>query len=142
MGAELIEYDRQTDVALLEVNQAGLPALGFAVDKLKEGQSVLGMGSSLQLPVSSSLGIVSGLNVELPGKKNSSLIQTDVAFNPGASGGPLLNSDGQVVGLLGQIYSSTGNFSGMSFAVPVDEIKTLLDKWRVTERLSPGAQAQ
>ena len=89
------------------------------------------MGSALQLPISSVTGIVSALNVKLPGRKGSHLIQTDVAINPGSSGGPLLNSNGDVVGMISQIYTSTGSFSGTSFAVPSSEILRLLNKWDV-----------
>jgi len=99
--AKIVWLNTRNDVALLEVNtdmKVGIPlVLSDAI--LLEGQSVLSIAGSFDLSVSSSLGIVSALNVTLPNKKHLKLIQTDAAINPGSSGGPLLNAQGEVVGV-------------------------------------------
>ena len=129
MKATLLHSDLASDVALLLIDLGGLPVLELSTSALKEGQMVLGIGAAFGLPVSSSLGIVSALNVELGKASSVSLVQTDVSVNPGSSGGALVDANGDVVGLLTKIYSNTGTFSGSSFAVPAAKLNQLLEKW-------------
>jgi len=111
--AEVVWLDKRLDVALLKVKYAkpinGLKLSGYAA---VEGQPVLAISGAFALPLSSSAGIISSTDVQLSSKSNSVLLQTDVAINPGSSGGPLLNSSGQVIGMISKIYSQTGTFSG------------------------------
>ncbi|NNC98759.1 MAG: trypsin-like serine protease [Gammaproteobacteria bacterium] len=128
-AAELVYLDRASDLALLRVDVGMLPVLEISDKQLVEGQSVLGIGAAFGLSVSSSLGIVSALNVRLNTVKVAGMIQTDVSVNPGSSGGALLDSDGEVVGLITKIYSKTGTFAGSSFAVPAAKITSMLEAW-------------
>ncbi len=130
LNATLLRSDSGSDIALLQVNSGQLPTLMLSENSLKEGQSVLGIGAAFSLSMSSSLGIVSALDVKLPALSKTPLIQTDVSVNPGTSGGALINSSAEVAGLITKIYSSTGVFSGSSFAVPAKKIKGLLQRWR------------
>ena len=130
--AKVVWLNKRSDVALLEVNVRAneLPrGLSLTSDEVLEGQSVLSIaGSFFGLSVSSSLGIVSAVDVRLPGKKKLRLIQTDAAINPGASGGPLLDSQSRVVGVISSIYTKTGTFSGAAFAVPATHVLNLINK--------------
>jgi len=127
--AEVVWLDKRLDVALLKVKYAkpinGLKLSGYAA---VEGQPVLAISGAFALPLSSSAGIISSTDVQLSSKSNSVLLQTDVAINPGSSGGPLLNSSGQVIGMISKIYSQTGTFSGTSFAVPSSQLIELLKR--------------
>ena len=116
------------DVALLEVDMksSSYGALTLSEQYVVEGQSVLSIAGSFDLSVSSSLGIISAVNVTLPSKKKLKLIQTDAVINPGSSGGALLDSDGHVVGLISNIYTKTGTFSGTAFAIPSLKIKEII----------------
>jgi S1-C subfamily serine protease len=129
LNATLLQRDSANDLALLQVKAGQLPRLTLSDGTLKEGQSVLGIGAAFSLSMSSSVGIVSALDVKLNALSSVSLIQTDVSVNPGTSGGALVNSSSEVVGLISKIYSSTGVFSGSSFAVPAKNIKRLLEQW-------------
>ena len=126
--ARLIGSDKNTDVALLKIDAAELPVLAIGdPNRLRVGEWVLAIGSPFGLENTVTAGIVSAKAREtgdyLP------FIQTDVAVNPGNSGGPLINMDGQAIGINSQIYSRTGGFMGISFAIPIDEAM------RVTEQL-------
>ena len=126
--ADVIWLSRKKDIALLEVNyNTGLfKPLILSDEVVMEGQSILSISGSFHLSISSSLGIVSAVDVLLPSKKGIPLIQTDAVVNPGSSGGPLLNSKGEVIGLISNIFSKTGDFSGVSFAVPSPIVKELV----------------
>lgn len=120
--AQLIGADRRSDVALLKINATGLPApvaIGNPMH-LAVGEWVLAIGSPFGFDSSATSGIVSAKGRSLPSENYVPFIQTDVAINPGNSGGPLFNLKGEVVGVNSQIYSRTGVFMGVSFAIPID----------------------
>jgi serine protease Do len=119
--AELVGADERSDIALLKVEASDLPVvkIGKSAD-LKVGEWVMAIGTPFGFDHSVSVGVVSALGRSLPSENYVPFIQTDVAINPGNSGGPLFNLDGEVVGINSQIYSRTGGFMGLSFAIPVD----------------------
>ncbi|ALG69279.2 DegQ family serine endoprotease [Beggiatoa leptomitoformis] len=137
--AELIGADQRTDLALLKLNATDLPfvKLGSSND-LKVGEWVLAIGSPFGFEYSATAGIVSAKGRSLPSDSYVPFIQTDVAINPGNSGGPLFNLDGEVVGINSQIYSRTGGFMGLSFAIPVDVMKNIIDQLRESGKVSRG----
>ncbi|MFO7592944.1 MAG: DegQ family serine endoprotease [Pseudomonadota bacterium] len=119
--AELIGADKRSDIALLKVDAGDLPEIEVGTSKdLKVGEWVMAIGSPFGFDHSVSVGVVSALGRNLPSENYVPFIQTDVAINPGNSGGPLFNLDGEVVGINSQIYSRTGGFMGLSFAIPID----------------------
>ena len=121
LAAELIGTDVQTDIALLKVNAKDLPTVTLGSSKnLKPGQWVIAIGSPFGFEYSVTAGIISAIGRNLPSENYVPFIQTDVAVNPGNSGGPLFNLDGKVVGINSQIYSHTGGFMGLSFAIPIE----------------------
>ncbi len=134
---KLIGSDQRTDVALVKVEGAGLPALKIGdPQRIRVGEWVLAIGSPFGLENTVTAGIVSAKGRDtgdyLP------FIQTDVAVNPGNSGGPLLNMRGEVIGINSQIYSRTGGFMGISFAIPIDEAIRVSDQLRATGRVVRG----
>lgn len=121
LSARLVGSDRRSDVALLKVDATGLPAVVIGnANKLHVGDWVLAIGSPFGFDSSATAGIVSAKGRTLPDENYVSFIQTDVPINPGNSGGPLFNLKGEVVGVNSQIYSGTGGFMGLSFAIPID----------------------
>ena len=120
--AKIVGVDRRSDLALLKIEATGLTALEFAnVDQLKVGEWVLAIGSPFGLDYSASVGIVSAIRRSIPtdmGDNYVPFIQSDVALNPGNSGGPLLNLEGKVIGINSLIFSRSGGSIGLSFAVP------------------------
>ena len=119
--ATVVGTDARSDIALLKINASGLPKLTVGdPDKLKVGEWVLAIGSPFGFESSATSGIVSAKRRSLPKENYVPFIQTDVAINPGNSGGPLFNLRGEVIGVNSQIYSRTGGFMGLSFAVPID----------------------
>ena len=118
--AKVIGTDTRTDIALIKIDaKKPLPALDLAAPApVKQGEWVVAIGSPFGFENSVTAGIVSGVHRALPGGQMTPFIQTDVAVNPGNSGGPLLNAAGQVVGVNSQIYSRSGGFMGLSFAIP------------------------
>src|SRR5688572_29471034 len=144
--AKVVGADERTDVALLKVDQSGLPVarLGKSSD-LQPGQWVAAIGSPFGFANTITAGIVSATERALPAETYLPFIQTDVAVNPGNSGGPLLNLDGEVVGINSMIYSRTGGYMGVSFAIPIeaalDVSKQLREHGKVTRgRLGIGIQ--
>jgi serine protease Do len=134
--AKVIGADRRTDIAVIKVEATGLPAVRFGdPTKLKVGEWVVAIGSPFGFENTVTAGIVSAKGRSLPQENFVPFIQTDVAINPGNSGGPLFNMRGEVVGINSQIYSRTGGFMGLSFAIPIDVAldiqKQLRDKGRV-----------
>lgn len=116
--AEVVGTDPRTDLAILKIDGKGFPALTLAdSDDLRVGEWVLAIGSPFNLDYSVTAGIVSAIGRDL-GENYVPFIQTDVAINPGNSGGPLLNLDGEVVGINAQIYTRSGGYMGVSFAIP------------------------
>lgn len=135
--AKLIGADKRSDVAVVKIEAAGLPAVRVGdVNRLKVGEWVMAIGSPFGLENTVTAGIVSAKQRDtgdyLP------FIQTDVAINPGNSGGPLLNMRGEVVGINSQIYSRSGGFMGISFSIPIDEAMRVSDQLRANGRVSRG----
>ena len=119
--ARVVGTDERTDIAVLKIAAAGLPVVHFGDPaKLRPGQWVLAIGSPFGFENSATAGIVSAMGRSLPSENYVPFIQTDVAVNPGNSGGPLFNLQGEVVGINSQIFSRTGGFMGVSFAIPID----------------------
>ncbi|MBX3658707.1 MAG: DegQ family serine endoprotease [Ramlibacter sp.] len=135
--AKIVGADKRTDVAVVKIEATGLPAVKVGdVGRLKVGEWVMAIGSPFGLENTVTAGIVSAKQRDtgdyLP------FIQTDVAINPGNSGGPLINMRGEVVGINSQIYSRSGGFMGISFAIPMDEAIRVSDQLRATGRVSRG----
>jgi len=121
LEAELVGKDPTIDVALLKVDAEGLPTVDVGdPQSLNVGEWVVAIGSPFGFENSVTAGIVSAKGRSLPTDNYTNFIQTDVAVNPGNSGGPLFNLDGEVVGINAQIYSKSGGFMGLSFAIPID----------------------
>ena len=131
-AAKVIGVDKRSDVALIKIAATGLPFVHFGDPaKIKPGQWAIAIGSPFGFENSVTAGVVSATGRTLPDENNSSyvpFIQTDAAVNPGNSGGPLFNVDGQVVGINSQIYSRTGGYMGMSFAIPIDVALSVKDQ--------------
>lgn len=135
--AKIVGSDKRTDVAVVKIDAAGLPAVKVGdLNRLRVGEWVMAIGSPFGLDNSVTAGIVSAKQRDtgdyLP------FIQTDVAINPGNSGGPLINMRGEVVGINSQIYSRSGGFMGISFAIPMDEAIRVSDQLRASGRVSRG----
>jgi len=135
--ARIIGSDKRTDVAVVKIDGAGFPAVKIGdIGRLKVGEWVMAIGSPFGLENTVTAGIVSAKQRDtgdyLP------FIQTDVAINPGNSGGPLINMRGEVVGINSQIYSRSGGFMGISFAIPIDEAMRVSEQLRVSGRVSRG----
>lgn len=137
--AKLIGSDRKSDVALLKIEASGLPAVRIGdPNRLKVGEWVLAIGSPFGFENSVTAGIVSAKGRSLPQENFVPFIQTDVAVNPGNSGGPLFNLRGEVVGVNSQIYSRTGGFMGLSFAIPIDVAMDIQQQLRATGKVTRG----
>jgi serine protease Do len=137
--AKVIGADRRTDVALIKIDATGLPVVRMGdPNKLRVGEWVLAIGSPFGFDSSVTAGIVSAKGRNLPSEMLVPYIQTDVAINPGNSGGPLFNLAGEVVGINSQIYSRTGGYMGVSFAIPIDVAMDIQNQLRTTGRVSRG----
>ena len=137
--AKIIGSDEASDVAVLKVEAEKLPVLEFGdSDELKVGEWVLAIGSPFGFDHSVTAGIVSAKGRSLPSDNYVPFIQTDVAINPGNSGGPLFNLDGEVVGINSQIYSRTGGFMGLSFAIPIEMAVDVANQIKETGTVSRG----
>ncbi len=135
--AKIIGADKRTDVAVVKIEGTGLPAVRIGdVSRLRVGEWVMAIGSPFGLENTVTAGIVSAKQRDtgdyLP------FIQTDVAVNPGNSGGPLINMSGEVVGINSQIYSRSGGFMGISFAIPIDEAMQVSEQLRTSGRVTRG----
>lgn len=135
--AKVLGADRRSDVAVLKIEATGLPVVKLGdINRLKVGEWVVAIGSPFGFDNTVTAGIVSAKARDtgdfLP------LIQTDVAINPGNSGGPLLNLKGEVVGINSQIYSQSGGFMGISFAIPIDEAMRVANELRASGRVVRG----
>jgi serine protease Do len=135
--AKIVGSDKRTDVAVVKIDATGLPAVRVGdPNRLKVGEWVMAIGSPFGLENTVTAGIVSAKGRDtgdyLP------FIQTDVAINPGNSGGPLINLRGEVVGINSQIYSRSGGFMGISFAIPIDEASRVAEQLRVSGRVQRG----
>ena len=139
LNAIVIGTDPRSDVALLKVDATDLPVVSIGnSDELEVGEWVLAIGSPFGFDFSVTAGIVSATGRALPNENYVPFIQTDVAINPGNSGGPLFNLDGDVIGINSQIYSRTGSFSGLSFAIPIEMAMDVSDQLRDTGAVSRG----
>ena len=137
--AKVVGTDEPSDVALLKIDADGLPAVRLGTGyELKVGEWVLAIGSPFGFDHSVTAGIVSAKGRSLPRENYVPFIQTDVAINPGNSGGPLFNLQGEVVGVNSQIFSRTGGFMGLSFAIPIDVAMDVADQLRDKGRVSRG----
>ncbi len=136
---KVIGTDKRSDVALLKIDAMGLPKVNIgSTNSLKVGEWVLAIGSPFGFDHSVTAGIVSAKGRNLPSENYVPFIQTDVAINPGNSGGPLFNLKGEVVGINSQIYSRTGGFMGLSFAIPIEMAMSVVDQLRSSGRVSRG----
>ncbi|WP_244264847.1 Do family serine endopeptidase, partial [Vreelandella boliviensis] len=139
LSAEVIGSDPQTDVALLKIDASDLPTLTLGdSDELKVGEWVAAIGSPFGFDHSVTAGIVSAINRTLPRDAYVPFIQTDVAINPGNSGGPLFNLDGEVVGINSQIFTRSGGFMGVSFAIPINVAMDVAEQLREGGRVDRG----
>ncbi|MEK9917125.1 MAG: DegQ family serine endoprotease [Betaproteobacteria bacterium] len=137
--AEVIGVDPRTDVAVIKIDADNLPAVSIGdPDKLRVGDWVLAIGSPFGFESTVTSGIVSAKGRSLPQENYVPFIQTDVAINPGNSGGPLFNLDGEVVGINSQIYSRTGGFMGLSFAIPINVAIDIADQLKTDGRVKRG----
>ena len=137
--AKLIGADRKTDIALLKIDATGLPKVTQGdPGKLKVGEWVVAIGSPFGFENSVTAGIVSAKGRSLAQENFVPFIQTDVAINPGNSGGPLFNLKGEVVGINSQIYSRTGGFMGLSFAIPIDVAMDITNQLITSGKVSRG----
>ena len=135
--AKVIGADKRSDVALVKIEATGLPTVRIGdVGRLKVGEWVIAIGSPFGLENTVTAGIVSAKSRDTGDYLQ--LIQTDVAINPGNSGGPLINMRGEVVGINSQIYSRSGGYMGISFAIPIDEATRVSDSLRVNGRVIRG----
>jgi serine protease Do len=137
--ARVIGADKRTDVALIKIDAANLPVVRVGdPGRLKVGEWVVAIGSPFGFENTVTAGIVSAKGRSLPQENFVPFIQTDVAINPGNSGGPLFNMKGEVVGINSQIYSRTGGFMGLSFAIPIDVALDIQQQLRDRGRVSRG----
>lgn len=139
LEAELVGADKASDLALLKVKAQNLPTVKVGdSDKLEVGEWVLAIGSPFGFDYSVTSGIVSALGRSLPKENYVPFIQTDVAINPGNSGGPLFDLNGNVVGINSQIYTRSGGFMGLSFAIPINVAMDVVDQLKAHGHVSRG----
>jgi serine protease Do len=139
LRGEVIGTDKRSDVALLKIDATDLPVARIGTStSLEVGEWVLAIGSPFGFDYSATAGIVSAKGRSLPRENYVPFIQTDVAINPGNSGGPLFNQEGEVVGVNSQIYSRTGGYMGVSFAIPIEVAMDVADQLKTTGRVSRG----
>ncbi len=138
--AKLLGIDKRTDVALLKIDAKDLPAVKLGNPKnIKVGEWVAAIGSPFGLENTMTVGVISAKGRALPQQENYvPFIQTDVAINPGNSGGPLFNTNGEVIGINSQIYSRTGGYMGLSFAIPIDVAMDVAEQLKNNGRVVRG----
>jgi len=137
--AKVIGADERTDVAVIKINGTNLPIVKLGdPSRLKPGQWVLAIGSPFGFENSATAGIISATARAVPGENYVPFIQTDVPVNPGNSGGPLFNLAGEVIGINSQIFSRTGGFMGVSFAIPIDVARNVEEQLIKTGRVVRG----
>src|SRR5690606_3442765 len=139
LEAKVVGYDERTDVAVIKVEARNLPTVRIGdPSQLKPGQWVVAIGSPFGMQNSVTAGIVSATSRDLPQDGAVPFIQTDAAVNPGNSGGPLFNLQGEVVGINSQIYSQNGGYMGLSFAIPIDIADNVREQLIKTGRVTRG----
>ena len=137
--AKVIGADERTDVAVIKINATNLPTVRLGdPSRLKAGQWVLAIGSPFGFENTATAGIISATSRSVPGENYVPFIQTDVPVNPGNSGGPLFNMAGEVIGINSQIFSRTGGFMGVSFAIPIDVARNVEEQLIKTGRVVRG----
>ncbi len=137
--AKVIGTDKKTDVALIKIDAKDLPTVKIGESNdIKVGQWVAAVGSPFGFENSVTAGIVSATSRSLPGGSYVPFIQTDVAVNPGNSGGPLFDLDGNVVGINSQIYSASGGYMGLSFAIPIDVAMNVMQQLKTAGHVTRG----
>jgi serine protease Do len=137
--AKVVGVDKRTDVALLKIDATGLPAVRTGdAERAKVGEWVVAMGSPFGFENTVTAGIISAKARRLPDENYVPFLQTDVAINPGNSGGPLFNLAGEVIGINSQIYSRSGGFMGISFAIPIDVAMKVKDQLQKYGKVSRG----
>lgn len=139
LPAKVIGADERSDIALLKIDATQLPTVKVGdPHKLKVGQWVLAIGSPFGFEHTATQGIISALGRSLPRDNYVPFIQTDAAVNPGNSGGPLFNLEGEVIGVNSQIYSRTGGYQGVSFAIPIDVAIDVAQQLKASGKVSRG----
>jgi len=143
MKAKVIGADKRSDVALVKVEAANLPVLKLGDSStMRVGEWVVAIGSPFGFTSSVTAGILSAKSRDLPADSTASdavpFLQTDVAVNPGNSGGPLFNLKGEVVGINSQIFSRTGSYAGISFAIPIDYATNVIDQLKKSGKVTRG----
>ncbi|MCX4025496.1 DegQ family serine endoprotease [Endozoicomonas sp. SM1973] len=139
LEAKLIGADKRSDLALLKIKAKNLPTVELGTtDNLKPGQWVIAIGSPFGFDYSVTAGIISAINRSLPSENYVPFIQTDVAINPGNSGGPLFDMDGKVIGVNSQIFTRSGGFMGLSFAIPIDVVMNVVSQLKDKGYVSRG----
>lgn len=139
MKAKLVGADPRSDVALLKIEGDGLPTVKIgSSEELKAGEWVVAIGSPFGFDHTVTAGVVSAKGRSLPNESYVPFIQTDVAINPGNSGGPLFNLEGEVVGINSQIFTRSGGFMGLSFAIPIDVAMDVANQLREDGKVSRG----
>ncbi|MCW9025590.1 MAG: DegQ family serine endoprotease [Gammaproteobacteria bacterium] len=139
LKAEVLGYDERSDLALLKIEAKNLPVVKLGKSsELKVGEWAMAIGSPFGFDHSVSVGVISAIGRNLPSENYVPFIQTDVAINPGNSGGPLFNLDGEVIGINSQIYSRTGGFMGLSFAIPVDVALDVISQLKEKGKVARG----
>ena len=139
LKATLIGTDERSDLALLKVDAENLPVVSIGTsENLKVGEWVLAIGSPFGFDHTVTAGIVSGKKRNLPNESYVPYIQTDVAINPGNSGGPLFNLNGEVVGVNAQIYTRSGGFMGVSFAIPAETLSNVYRQLKEEGKVKRG----
>ncbi len=137
--AKVVGADKQSDVAVLKIDASGLPTVKIGdPPQSKVGQWVVAIGSPYGFDNTVTSGIISAKSRALPDENYTPFIQTDVPVNPGNSGGPLFNLQGEVIGINSMIYSQTGGFQGLSFAIPINEAIKVKDELVKTGHVSRG----
>jgi serine protease Do len=139
LPGRVVGIDQASDIALLKVDGKGLPTVAIGdADTLKVGQWVLAIGAPFGFDRTATQGIVSALGRNLPSDHYVPFIQTDVPINPGNSGGPLFDTQGRVVGVNSQIFSGTGGYMGLSFAIPIDVAMHVAEQLRTDGKVTRG----
>jgi len=139
ISAKVIGTDPRSDIALLKIDGDALPTVKLGDStKLKVGQWVLAIGSPFGFERTATQGIISALGRSLPRENYVPFIQTDAAVNPGNSGGPLFNLEGEVIGINAQIYSRSGGYQGVSFAIPMDVVMDVVAQLKTNGKVSRG----
>lgn len=137
--ASVIGVDKLSDIALLKIEAKELPSVSLGnSDQLEVGEWVVAIGTPFGLDFTATQGIISALSRSLPSETYVPFIQTDAAVNPGSSGGPLFNLEGQVIGVNSQIYSRSGGYMGVSFAIPINIVKNVTQQLKSNGKVSRG----